>query len=186
MDKNFYINGGCFITMTEYFQRTLDVKKEILGRPDILTDLIADYEAIHEGKNRVKTFARKFDAGSTRFLFRAGQLESGIWLAHKVWLGSAAAGRLAPENDCQSAEAYFASGKHVPYFSMVVEHKGIASILTEDITQGGALKIYSDDLSYVRMQTPKGGHIIMMTDFKHVGGRIEEYTYHSEEAILHV
>ncbi len=57
----------------------------------------------------------------------------------------------------------------MPFFSLIVVHDGIGSILTEDITQGGKLKIYKDDIASVLMQPKpgKGGRVRVYTDFKH-------------------
>ncbi|MEK6854455.1 MAG: hypothetical protein AABX60_03900, partial [Nanoarchaeota archaeon] len=114
--------------------------------------------------------------------------ESGLWLAHKVWIGKGDSGSWTLENECQLAERYFEQGKRVPFFTMIVKHKNIGSILTEDITHGRTLKIYTDELDFVWMQPAegKGGRMKVYIDFKHARGSSSDYDYRysSEEAVL--
>ena len=176
--------------MSEYFDRTLQVNREVLKRPDVLERLVQDYAALYWGADRGDALDRKIGEGQTRWVFSVGQLSNGLWLAHKVYIGSRVGGPWTLENECQKAEQYFEERDNVPFFSMITKHDGIGSILTEDITHGGELKIYDDEHVFVWMQPKKGkgGRMKMYTDFKH-SGRLPfstdyDYKYSSEEAVL--
>ena len=161
-----------------------------MERPEILERVVQDYAALYGGTGRGDALRRKIGAGQTRWVFGVGQLSSGLWLAHKVWIGRGDSGSWTLEKECQLAERYFEQGEKVPFFTMIVKHNDIGSILTEDITHGRTLRIYSDELDFVWIQPAegKGGRMKVYTDFKHTfGGHSDwDYKYSSEEAVLAV
>lgn len=184
------------IKMSEYYTRILEVKHQVIQQPDILTKIIEHYDYWYNGgklilKQREAVRGRNINGGNTREAYSLGMLESGLWLAHKIYRIESDAGKtfedghnITLEGECQGAEDLFNKGKRVPYFHMVVMHDGIGSILTEDVTKGGNRKTYGGDIDFVWIQTEKGGRAKVYVDFKWYFHLPEEYRYCSKEAVL--
>ena len=117
----------------EYFERSQEVRKEILSEDGLLTQAKRAFNSEYE----------EFGWGSTVDLFRIGTLPSGLYVAMRVFRKDGHFGDSSVENQkrlledyCQNAEELDSEGKEVPKFCVGVVYRNRAGIFTEDLTAG--------------------------------------------------
>ncbi len=55
-----------------YYGRTLQVKQELSGRPDILETIVHDYDAMYDGKGKAEALEREIGEGTPAGFFALG------------------------------------------------------------------------------------------------------------------
>jgi hypothetical protein len=123
----------------DYFERSMNIRREILGREDILD---AAGNAFRDREDSC------FNAGGSVNLYRVGKLESGFHVALRLYRYDMDEGQFPwkkqarnMEQYCHNAEFVEARGDNVPSFCVGATDGTLVGIFTEDISNGGDLEV---------------------------------------------
>lgn len=132
-----FINALGLQSHMNYFEKSQDVKDQIVNNPDIIKKI---YQYL-TGQTKLELIS----GGNNNFVYQLGKLESGLYVALRKfrWIDpdEPETAFLIYEDYCIEAETNFEKGRKVPSFSVGGALERIPFLLVEDLSEGKKWKV---------------------------------------------